>query len=89
MEAANVRAVRYTATGACGVGRARITGVIVTVGAGAGRLTISEGATTRLDLDFTQNTTQDVMIPGDGILCSSDPSISTLTNISAITIFFV
>ena len=91
MEAANVRAVRYASTGACGVGRARLVGLVVTAGAGTPRLTITEGSggATRLDVDFTQSSTHTFDVPGDGILCAADPFISTLTNITAVTLFFV
>lgn len=91
MEAVNVRAVRYTATGACGVGRARIMGLVIKSGAGDGRITITEGSggPVRLDLDVHQNSTVTVDIPGDGIVCASDPQITTLTNIAQVTIFFV
>lgn len=91
MEASNVRAKRFTATGACGVGRARIVGMAVTAGAGTPRLTITNGSggATVLDVDFTQSDTFTFDIPGDGILCESDPQITTLTNITAVTLFFV
>lgn len=87
----SVRAVRYTATGACGVGRARIAGLVLTATAGAGRLTITEGSggPVRLDLDISTNTTYYLEVPQDGVLCAVDPFISVLTNVSAVTIFFV
>lgn len=91
MEAANVRAVRYTATGACGVGRARLVGLVIKSGAADGRITITDGVggPVRLDVDVHQNSTVTVDVPGDGIVCSSDPQITTLTNIPQVTIFFV
>lgn len=91
MYGSSVRAARYTAGGACGVGRARIVGVLVTTGAGAGRLTITEasGGATRLDADFTTGTTVYFDVPGDGIVCAADPFISALTNITAVTLFLV
>lgn len=91
MEAANVRAKRFTTTGACGVGRARLVGVVVTAGAGTPRLTITEGSggTTLLDVDFNQNGTYTFDVPGDGILFASDPFISVATNVTAVTLFFV
>lgn len=91
MEASNVRARRYTATGACGVGRARIVGMVVTTAAGTPRLTITNGSggATVLDVDFIQSDTQTFDIPGDGILCERDPQITAFTNITAITLFFV
>lgn len=91
MEAANVRAVRYTTTGACGVGRARLVGMSVTAAGGTPRLTITEGSggTTRIDLDFHPSGTYPVDIPGDGILFANDPFISVATNVTSVTLFFV
>lgn len=91
MEAANVKAVRYTATGACGVGRARLVGMVVTAAAGTPRLTITEGSggATKLDVDFIQSDTHTFDVPGDGILFAQDPVISAFTNITAATLFFV
>jgi hypothetical protein len=91
MEAANVRAVRYTGTGACGVGRARLVGLVITTAAGTPRLTITEGSggTTRLDVDFFASGTHTFDVPGDGILFATDPHISTATNVTGVTLFFV
>lgn len=91
MTVMNVTAKRYTATGACGVNRSRIGAVQVTTSGGAGRLTITDGSggATKLDLDFVQDDTFHVTLPGDGILCDRDPQITALTNISAVTIFFM
>lgn len=91
MTVMNVTAKRYTGTGACSVGRSRIAAVQVTTGAGAGRLTITDGSggATKLDLDFVQTDTFHISIPGDGILCDNDPQITALTNISAVTVFFM
>lgn len=91
MTVMNVTAKRYTATGACGVNRSRISAVQVTTGAGTGRLTITDGSggATKLDLDFVASDTFHVTLPGDGILCDRDPQITVLTNISAVTLFFM
>jgi hypothetical protein len=91
MTVMNVTAKRYTAIGACGVNRSRIAAVQVTVGAGTGRLTITDGSggATKLDLDFVASDTFHVTLPGDGILCDMDPQITVLTNISAVTLFFM
>jgi len=90
MTVMNVTAKRYTATGACGVGRARIGAVQVTT-TGAARLTITDGSggPTKLDLDFVSGDTFHVTLPVDGILCDNDPQITALTNISATTLFFM
>ncbi len=90
MTVMNVTAKRFTATGACGVNRARLAAVQVTT-SGAARIAISEGSggTTKLDLDFVTGDTFHITLPGDGILFSVDPHIATLTNISAVTLFFM
>jgi len=90
MTVMNVTAKRYTTTGACGVNRSRIATVQVTT-TGAARLTITDGSggATKLDLDFVSGDTFHIAIPGDGILCDKDPHITALTNISAVTIFFM
>ena len=72
MSNSDVRAKRLTGTGAAGTGRARLRQVQV--------LTI-------VDLDFTQSQTHSVNIPDEGVLFSTDIHVTTLTNISALTIF--
>lgn len=90
MTVMNVTAKRYIATGACGVNRSRLAAVHVTA-TGAARLTITDGVggATKLDIDFTSGDSYPVSIPGDGILCDKDPQITALTNISAVTLFFM
>jgi hypothetical protein len=90
MTVMNVTAKRYTTTGACGIGRARIAAVQVTT-TGTARLTVTDGSggATKMDLDFVSGDTFHIAIPGDGILCDKDPQITTLTNISAVTLFFM
>lgn len=84
----NVRAKRVTATGALVLGRCRIIGLNVVTGATAGRLTITDGVggATLLDLDTQANTATYYRLPDDGILSSSDPAISALTNITSVTV---
>lgn len=91
MNAQNVTAKRFTATGACGVGRARIAALQVTTSTTGGRLTITDGngGPTKLDLDFGPADTYHITLAGDGILSDNDPRISVLTNISAVTVFFM
>lgn len=86
----NVRARRYTTTGACGVGRSRISLVVGTATGGAGRLTITngQGGATLLDVDLPTNSTFQFLVPESGILSENDPYISTATNVTAVTIFF-
>jgi len=89
MPLSDIKAKRVTATGAVEIGRARIRQLQVLVGAGAGRLTITDGdgGETVLDLDFAQSDTHSVNIPDNGVLCTVDPFISVATNVSAITVF--
>lgn len=91
MTVMNLTAKRYTATGACGVNRSRLASIQVTVGAGAGRLTLTDGSggATKMDLDFVQSDTFHITLPGDGILFDRDPQITALTNITAVTLFFM
>ena len=81
---------RVTSTGALGTDRARLRGLQVTSSAGAGRLTITDGAggPVVLDLDFltSDNTTSN--IPGSGILCKVGPVVSAFTNLTAATIYY-
>jgi len=85
----DIKMKRVTATGALAVGRARIRQVQVTT-TGAARLTLTDGVggPVLLDLDFVSGTTHASNIPDLGILSSSDPVVSALTNISAATIYY-
>jgi len=92
MSSSDVKAKRVTSTGSLSVGPARIRGLHVLVGGGAGRLTVTDGSggETVLDLDFAQSDTDSVTIPDYGIRCASDGGIhiATLTNITALTVFY-
>jgi hypothetical protein len=81
---------RVTGTGSLAVGPARIRQLQVLTGAGAGRLTITNGngGDTVLDIDFLASDSHSVNIPDDGIRCSSDVYVSTATNITAMTFFY-
>lgn len=91
MPAMNVTAKRYTTTGACGVGRARLGQVLVTVTNGSlARITITDGQGGAVKFDADYNTdTHLTNIPGDGILFDNDPYISSATNVAAMTFFFM
>jgi hypothetical protein len=91
MYASDVRAVRVTGVGALGAGRSRLGAFIATIGAGAGRLTITDGdgGPVILDLDFSPSDTHHITFPGDGCLFESDPHISVSTNVTAVTLFLV
>ncbi len=81
---------RVTATGSLAVGPARVRQIQVLTGAGAGRLTITNGngGATVLDIDFLASDSHSINIPDDGIRCSSDVYVSTATNITAMTFFY-
>jgi len=85
----DVQSKRLTATGSAGVGPARIRQIQVLTGAGAGRLTITDGngGSTALDLDFLASDSHSVNIPSDGIRVS-DIYVSAFTNITAMTVFY-
>lgn len=85
----DVNAKRVTATGAVGIGRARIRMVVATL-SGAGRITLTsgDGGVTKIDLDFGAAGTYDIMLPGTGTLFESDPFVLTATNVTAQTLFW-
>ena len=89
MADSDVRSKRVTGTGSLAVGPARIRQIQLKTAAGTPRLTITDasGGSTVLDLDFNASTTHSVNIPAEGIRVS-DIFVSTLTNITAATIFF-
>jgi hypothetical protein len=89
MADSDVRSKRITGTGSLAVGPARIRQIQLKTASGTPRLTITDasGGSTVLDLDFNASTTHSVNIPAEGIRVS-DIFVSTLTNITAATIFF-
>lgn len=84
----NVRAKRITETGASALGRSRIVGINMVTGNTAGRVTITNGSggATLLDLDTQASTVQYIRMPEGGILSDSDPYVSTMTNVTSITL---
>jgi len=85
----DVQSIRLTVIGSAAVGPARIRQIQVLTGAGAGRLTITNGngGQTVMDLDFLQSDSHSVNIPSDGIRVS-DIYVSVATNITAMTVFY-
>lgn len=81
---------RVTGAGSLGVGPARVRQIQVLTGAGAGRLTVTNGngGDTVLDIDFLASDSHSINIPDDGIRCSSDVYVSAATNITAMTFFY-
>lgn len=90
MSSSDIQAKRVTATGALSIGPARIRQIQVLTSAGAGRLTVTDGSggATILDIDFTASDSHSVNIPDYGIRSHSDPVVSVLTNITAMTVFY-
>jgi hypothetical protein len=89
MADSDVRSKRITGTGSLGVGPARIRQIQLTTTTGTPRVTITDGngGSTVLDLDFNASTTHSVNIPAEGIRVS-DVYVSTLTAVTAATVFF-
>jgi hypothetical protein len=85
----DISSKRVTATGAVGIGRARIRMVVATL-SGAGRITLTSGSggATKIDMDFGAAGTYDIMLPGTGVLFESDPFVATATNVTAQTLFW-
>jgi hypothetical protein len=81
---------RVTGAGSLAVGPARVRQIQVLTGAGAGRLTVTNGngGDTVLDIDFLASDSHSINIPDDGIRCSTDVYVSTATNITAMTFFY-
>lgn len=89
MADSDVRSKRITGTGSLSVGPARIRQIQLTTTTGTPRVTITDGngGSTVLDLDFNASTTHSVNIPAEGIRVS-DVYVSTLTAVTAATVFF-
>ena len=89
MADSDVRSKRVTGTGSLGVGPARIRQIQLKTASGTPRLAITDGdgGATVLDLDFNASTTHSVNIPAEGIRVS-DIFVGTLTNVTAVTVFF-
>lgn len=90
MANSDVKTKRLTGTGAASLGRNRLRQIQVLTGAGAGRLTLTDGngGATVLDIDFLASDSHSVNIPDDGCLFTDDLYVATLTNITAMTIFY-
>jgi len=91
MPSSDIQTKRVTTAASLGVGPARIRQVQVLTGAvGAGRLTITDGAggNTTLDIDFIAEESHSINIPDYGIRCATDVTITAMTNITAMTVFY-
>ena len=89
----DVKSVNITATGSAFAGPARVVGIwFVADGVGAGNLVLSDGSggATKLDLDTIPTATNDLVpIPDAGIHFPNGLWVTTKTNITSATIFYV
>ena len=88
MSSSDIKAKTMTASGAMGVGRARIRGMQFLAGAGTAQIVIRDGSATGaiiLDAKFLEAVADSMYIPDDGILSVGDPHV-TLTNVTQIVI---
>jgi len=90
MPNSDIQSKRITTAASLGVGPARIRQVQVLTGAGAARLTVTDGSGGRtvLDLDYLASDSHSVNIPDYGIRCQDDVLITAMTNITAMTVFY-
>jgi hypothetical protein len=91
MSSSDIQTKRVTTAASLGVGPARIRQVqVLTSDVGAGRLTITDGAggRTMLDIDFAVEDSHSINIPDYGIRCENDVTITLMTNITAMTVFY-
>jgi hypothetical protein len=91
MSSSDIQTKRVTTAASLGVGPARIRQIqVLTSAAGAGRLTITDGAGGRtvLDIDFIADDSHSINIPDYGIRCENDVLITAMTNITAMTVFY-
>lgn len=90
MASSDIQAKRVAGAGSLAVGPARVRQIQVLTGAGAGRLTITDGdgGATLIDLDFLASDSHSVNIPDNGVRFQSDVFVETATNITAMTFFY-
>ena len=86
----DVKAASLAASGSIFAGRTRVRGMVVEPGASAGSIVIKDGGsggTTVISIATAANGYGNVVIPGDGVLCSTNVYIA-LTNVSSATVFY-
>lgn len=86
----DVRAVRVTGVATAVNSRSRIHAIHAVSGAGAARLTITDGSggPTLIDIDFAASETNEVPIPLNGVIAQNAIQVSTFSNLVAVTIFY-
>ena len=83
----DVKSKSLEASGVAFEGRARVKGLVIVPAASAGNVTISDGTTTMMKITTVAGgETFNVLIPGEGVLCSSNV-YATLVNTS-VTVFY-
>lgn len=83
----DVKPTTLTASGVVFEGRARVKGMVVTPGASAGSVKISDGASDIFTVyTVAQGETFNVIVPGEGVLCSVNV-YATLSNANC-TVFY-
>lgn len=91
MSESDIKASTVTSTGTVASGRHRIRGLHYAGSAGGDAVIVlrdgGASGTTVLDLGGLTDQTDDVTIPGRGILCNTDIH-ATLTNVASLTIFY-
>lgn len=90
MMQSDVLSANLTVTGAATTQRNRIRGVIITPGATAGTVTVTDGNGGPLKLNFITGAATspfDVEIPDQGLLCQTGIYV-TITNAAAVTVFY-
>lgn len=89
---ADIRATRLAASGSVTAGRGRVMGLHIVGSASAGSVVIKDGGasgTTVLTIDTPASATgtEDISIPGRGILCTTN-IYAVLTDVAAVTVFY-
>jgi hypothetical protein len=88
----DVKATRLASSGAVFGGPGRIKSVWAVGGSGAGTLTLKDGGSSGttvavIDIPAGVGGGHDIMLPGDGIRCSSD-IYATIASFTAVTVFY-
>lgn len=86
----NIKAVTVTGTGVAYAQRAHLRGFSYVAGAGTPRIVLKDGSgsAAQLDLSAIASTDNYIFLPGRGILFETSINVTTLTNISSLTLFY-
>lgn len=87
----DVKAKHLTSTAAAGIGPCRIRGIYYTCPVGGGSISFKNGGSGGTELILilapTAASSQNVLIPAEGVLFSSDPYV-TITTVESVTFFY-